>query len=146
MADYSCSIRTNYFRVKDEDKFRQIMSRVYGEYGTVTLWDQTDSKGNTKFGFGTYGSIRGWYENDSSFEEEGVLAYDDFIHKLQECVADDDAIIILESGGENLRYLTGTADIITSDGYDYINIIDLAISRAREMSPKLKYWETECTC
>ena len=30
MANYCCTIRTNYFHVKDEDAFRQMMSRVYG--------------------------------------------------------------------------------------------------------------------
>lgn len=30
MANYNCAIRTNYFRVKDADKFKAFMSDVYG--------------------------------------------------------------------------------------------------------------------
>lgn len=30
MANYCCTIRTNYFHVKDETKFRSLMEQVYG--------------------------------------------------------------------------------------------------------------------
>lgn len=52
--------------------------------------------------FGTYGSIAG-LANASEDEEEFCddTAYDEFINGLQECVADDDAVIILEAGNES---------------------------------------------
>ena len=51
MANYCCAIRTNYFHVKDADKFRKNMSRVYGCEDTVDLWEDEDADGN-----------RGWTE------------------------------------------------------------------------------------
>ena len=48
-------------------------------------------------------------------------------------VAEDDAIIILESGNEKLRYLMGSALVITSTGADYMEIDAIAAKRAAEM-------------
>lgn len=57
MANYVCATRTNYFRVKDEEEFRKLMSRVHGE-DAVDLWEKTvnDEK---LFAFGCYGLING---------------------------------------------------------------------------------------
>lgn len=41
MANYLCSVRTNYFHVKDEDEFRELMSRVYGSEDNIDLWQKT---------------------------------------------------------------------------------------------------------
>lgn len=43
MANYLCSVRTNYFHVKDEDEFRELMSRVYGSEDNIDLWQKTDN-------------------------------------------------------------------------------------------------------
>ena len=95
MANYLCSVRTNYFHVKDEDKFREMMSQVYGCEDSVDLWQETDNEGKTVFGFGCYGGISGVI-NAKEDENEDVdeTAFDEFISGLQKCVADDDAIII----------------------------------------------------
>lgn len=144
MANYCCTIRTNYFHVKDEIKFRELMSRVYGCEDTVELWEEKGSDGKTVFGFGTYGSIAG-LANASKDEEEFCddTAYDEFINGLQECVADDDAVIILEAGNEKLRYVIGSATIVTSATYEYLDITSLAIDKAAELLGNPK-WATKC--
>ena len=59
MANYCCTIRTNYFHVKDEEKFRALMDRAYGCEDSIELWKERDANGNTVFGFGVYGGISG---------------------------------------------------------------------------------------
>ena len=66
-------------------------------------------------------------------------SYDLFIEGLQQFVADDDAIIILESGNEKLCYLVGSAEIITSKEYRYMSIEDFAISEAAKMLNNPKF-------
>jgi hypothetical protein len=120
------------------------MNRVYGCEDTVELFEEKDSNGKTIFGFGTYGGIAG-LANASEDEEEFCddTAYDEFINGLQECVADDDAVIILEAGNEKLRYVIGSATIITSVTYEYLDITSLAIDKAAELLGNPK-WATKC--
>lgn len=145
MANYCCTIRTNYFHVKDEEKFRALMYRVYGCEDNIELWQERDANGNTVFGFGVYGGISGLRnagaDEDDEYDES---SYDEFIDGLQECVADDDAIIILEAGNEKMRYIIGAATIITSSKFAYLDITDLAKQKASEFlcNPS---WQTQCT-
>lgn len=141
MANYYCTIRTNYFHVKDEEKFRALMDRVYGTEDDVKLFESHDKNGNPVFGFGTYGAIAG--VRDSEYEEDDETSYDEYIDGLQECVADDDAIIILESGSEKLRYVIGAATIITSSDYYSLDITFLASEKAAEMLGNPN-WQTKC--
>lgn len=134
MANYCCAIRTNYFHVKDEDKFRSLMDRVYGCEDNVHLWEKKDENGKTVFGFGCYGGIAG-IKNALEDENEDVdeTAYDEFVDELQRCVAEDDAIIIMESGNEKLRYIIGSAEIITEKDHEYLDISNIAIRKAAEI-------------
>lgn len=138
MANYNCAVRTNYFHVRDVEAFKSLMTRVRGSEDAVDLWEEKDSNGQTVFGFGLYGGISGVCdaENDDS-------AYDEFIYGLQECVADDDAIIIFESGNEKLRYVVGSATIITSRECTYLDITSLAKIQATELLSNPD-WETKC--
>ena len=131
MANYYCTVRTNYFHVKDEDKFRDLMSRVYGCEDEIQLWERKDKNGKTTFGFGVYGGIAGLRSADD--EDEDDNAYDEFLDGLRECVVDNDAIIIMEVGNEKMRYVVGTAEIITSKKCEYIELSELAIQKAEEM-------------
>ena len=74
MANYYAYIRTNYFRVKDEKKFREFMARVSGTEDRVELWEEKDKNGNTVFGFGTLGGINGITLNGLEYlqDEDGV--------------------------------------------------------------------------
>lgn len=154
MADYACVLRSNYFHVKDEESFRVFMNSVSGE--DLHLWEEKDEKdGSTLFGFGCYGSIYGvtGYEDDEDEEYEENEEEDEdieceeneddpytlFLKGLQEYIADNDAVIICEAGNEKLRYVTGFATVITSDGIETISIDELAMSKAREMLKNSDY-------
>jgi hypothetical protein len=134
MANYECTIRTNYFHVTDEEAFKALMCRVYGTGRPVNVFTNTDANGVTVFGFGTYGAIAGLKnaqcDDDDEFDES---AYDEFIDELKKLIAPDDACIIFEVGYENLRYLTGAAYIITNNEERFINIRDVAIKTASLM-------------
>lgn len=142
MANYCCTIRTNYFHVKDEDKFRSFMGTVYGCEGSVELWKETDSSRKPVFGFGMYGGISGVCNaQDDERDDCDDSSYDEFIAGLQECVADDDAIIILETGNEKMRYVIGSATIITSNEYNYMDITSIATKKAAAILSN-PAWET----
>ena len=130
MANYTCAIRTNYFRVKDADKFKAFMSTVYSTKAEIKVFESLDKDGVARYGFGCCGQIRGiWPTN-----EDGIFfEYAAFIEGLQELVAEDDAIIIFETGSDGLLYLTGTADVITTEGHKYLRIEDWATKVAAKM-------------
>lgn len=131
MANYECTVRTNYFHVKDEEAFRKLMEGIVSEYG-IELFEKNDPEGEKLFGFGSYGSLYGICkdseEDDDEYDEEKVL-----YQKLQSCVAEDDAVIILTAGNENLRYVTGDAVCITHDKIEYLDLTLLAMEKAAEM-------------
>ena len=144
MANYCCTIRTNYFHVKDEDRFRDLMARVRGCEDSVELWEEKDPDGKAVFGFGVYGGIAGL--RNAQEDEDGdsdESSYDEFIDGLQECVADNDAVIIMEAGNEKMRCIIGAASIITSKGYQYMDIVDIATRKAAEMLGDSE-WKTKC--
>ena len=147
MANYYSTVRTNYFHVNDEEKFRNVMRRVYGCEDTVELWEEKDKDGKTVFGFGAYGGISGLQTAPKDEGEDPYylddVSYDDFLDALQECVADNDAIIILESGSEKMRYVVGAATVITSKESQYLNITDLAVEAASKMLQNPN-WKTVC--
>lgn len=89
---------------------------------------------------GICGLMQDEYDDDDYDQETD---YDAFIDGLQKCVADDDAIIIFESGNEKLRYLVGQAEVITTDDYCVCNIQATACGLASEMMNN-PTWKTRC--
>lgn len=141
MADYNGTVRTNYFRIKDENAFRELMERVYPG---IHVFEKLDPCGHKLFGFGSYEAIAGVklaaIDEDPDAQES---AYDEFIRCLQECIADDDAIIMIEAGHEKLNYVAGKAEIITATDYRYADITHVAVDIATEMLANPN-WETCC--
>lgn len=140
MANYECVTRSNYFHVKDPAAFRKFMDRVYG----LNLWEEKDAAGQLVFGFGAYGGICGISPPDGKADDEQYDdSYDTFVNELQEHIAEDDAVIILEAGYEKMRYVVGSAIIVTHAEIDYLDISSWAVKRGAEMlnSPD---WTTKC--
>ena len=134
MANYNCTIRTNYFHVKDNEKFEEFMTHVYGE--GLEVFHSADSNGNKVYGFGGYGGIAGYFNKEEDYEDNDEAwdnAYDNFIDGLVTHVTEDDAILIFESGNEKLRYVVGSVAVITSKGYEYRDIRDVGMEMARQM-------------
>lgn len=131
MANYNCVVRTNYFHVKDMDAFLDLMNRTVGSEDGVEIWEETDQDGNPIYAFGCYGGIAGLpNESDGKIDDD---SYDRFTDELQKCVAENDAVIIMESGHEKLRYVTGSAFIITSNDTKYLDVETLALEATEKM-------------
>ena len=125
MANYECATRTNYFHVKDEDAFRKFAEKICCSEDAIDVWEKDDN-GKKVFAFGGFGEIMGL--NNA----EDDCSYDEFLKELQEHIAEDDAVIILESGKEKLRYITGYATVVTSSESKFANIADIAIDIAKK--------------
>ena len=131
MANYNCVVRTNYFHVKDMDAFLDLMNRTVGSEDGGELWEETDQDGNPIYAFGCYGGIAGLpNESDDEIDDD---SYDRFTDELQKCVAENDAVIIMESGHEKLRYVTGSAFIITSSATKYLDMETVALDATEKM-------------
>lgn len=144
MSEYICTVRSNYFHVKDPTSFRSFMGRVYGSVDRIFLWQEQDAEGRPVFGFGSYGAIAG--VKNAEADDDDLLdetAYDEFIRGLQEHVAEGDAVILMETGHEKLCYVTGAATILTSGWYEYLSLAEMAAKRAAEMLGNPS-WSTQC--
>lgn len=134
MANYCCAYRTNYFKVKDNEKFKEFMTHVYAE--DLEVFHKKDENGNELYGFGGYGGISGYFNNKNEYEDSDEAwdnAYDNFIDGLAKQVAEDDAILLFEVGNEKLRYVVGSVAVITSKGYEYRDITDVGVEMAKQM-------------
>ena len=141
MANYCCTIRTNYFHVKDEAEFRSLMEQVHGCEDRIDLWEKQDGEGRSTFAFGCYGGIAGIRDTNEDDDLEEI-SFDRFLEKLQKCVAEDDAVIIMEAGNEKMRYVVGTALILTSKVCECMDVAELAEKRTAELLA-IPSWKTK---
>ena len=128
MANYYAFIRSNYFSVTDETRFREIIASCLGSDEAIRIFESSDGSG--KFGFGCYGSISGVPDDEDDPDDYDV---DAFYEALQEVLVEGDAIIITEIGYEKLRYLIGVCTIITKREIQFVNLSDRAVALACEM-------------
>lgn len=144
MANYECVIRTNYFHVKDQNRFHALMEVVTA--GNLEFWEKKDGNGSSVFAFGSYGSVYGIpHLMDGGEYGADEESYDEFLYQLKNLVADGEAVIIMEAGHEKLRYVSGNATIVTSETVEYIDVERAALQLARELldapdyEPKMYY-------
>lgn len=140
MANYECKIRTNYFHVKDAERFKEFMKCVCGNEENIVLREEVDADGRQVFGFGCYGGIAGIQNSDGEID---ASSYDSFIAGLQEHIADNDVVIIFEAGNEKLRYIVGSASVITAREVSYIDIEKCAIQEVQKLLGNSE-WKTSC--
>ena len=126
MAHYNATTRTNYFSVKDEVRFREIMRLVEAEED-VEVFEQVE-EGVQKFGFGCCGIIYGIFK-----ENTGIFDMDELFLALQEVLCEGDAVIIMETGYEKLRYIVGSCIVITYTDIQVIDMQNQALEAARDM-------------
>lgn len=107
MANYYGTTRTNYFAVKDEAAFREELADYPVEIITQT------KDGVTLFGFiddGDDGDVSSYY--DETGEDYDLEWADVFARHL----ADDWVAVVISSGAEKHRYITGYANAYNSKG------------------------------
>jgi hypothetical protein len=146
MADYTCKIRTNYFRVTDEAAFKEFMSACVGDGDEVVELLDRRHDGTTLFGFCHDGKINGLrYKIEDGkaaialCEEEAVdflefdVSWGLFCGSLQSVLPDGEAIIITEIGAENTNYLLACCTIITKDEVKELSFDNMELELARSM-------------
>lgn len=124
MANYYEKARTNYFKVKDSVAFNSFVSLFNGEIepvpheadGTIALLFSEES-----------GVPSSYYDHEA---EDWVEI--DFVNELAKHLTDDSIAVIEAVGSEKMRYLTGYAVAVNSQGYRLdINLSDI-YGRARD--------------
>jgi hypothetical protein len=130
MANYRAVIRTNYFTVNDETKFRETVASCNAE-DELHIFETTKPDGSKAFGFGCYGSIYGIPPGETEDDDESNL--DAFYDALQAILPEDEAIIVTEIGNEKLRYLIGNCTVITHNDIQFVDVRDRAIGLAKTM-------------
>lgn len=129
MANYYESTRTNYFRVKDEKTFMEYAN------GIPSSEVVRDSEGRFAFLFGEEGVpssiIVTLKEEDGTEYEE----YDDFdfIDSIIPFIAEDSVVILMGSGAEKLRYVSGYATAVNSKGEIASINLDEIYARAKKL-------------
>lgn len=130
MANYYSKTRTNYFKVTDENALIDLFNQVQACEDEVHL-DAEESADKTRyFMFWCEGTIEGIPDSD---DEDCDYDFDEFIHRLQKLLPDDEAVIITEVGSEKMRYLVGQIVIVTNKDVQYRNLDSLGKQIAREM-------------
>lgn len=115
MANYCCTVRSSYFYVTDEEKYKELMEHIITSEDSLDCWDEKKSDGKIAHAFGCYSPILGYIDDSEAWEdyENNVDPdYDYFLHKLSEIIADGSACVILQSGNEKLRYVDGFVDVV----------------------------------
>lgn len=107
MANYYCSSRTNYFRVKDRPAFDEWAAKYM-----LNIHDKAD---------GSLCLTPGSYTDDGSFpssyeDETGEHIQFEFPLELSRFLADGSIAVVIEVGNEKLRYLNGLAIAVDNTG------------------------------
>lgn len=127
MATYEATMRTNYFRVTDEEKYNDLYAGLVGD-AYIEDFTKTEN-GIIYHGFGTYGSID-WITPETREDDDPEYDFDMFINKLREILPDDECFVYIEAGNEKLRYITGLAIVATKNevrSFDLDGYIDQTV-------------------
>ena len=130
-------VRTNYFRVTDAEKLTAILARCKpDDVDNIQLFNRKED-GETLYAFGCSSTINGYYVS-----EDEEADYDSLIDDLQAVVAPGDAIIIMEVGYEALKYVFGSAFIITSEDMRSVDFTNTVLKEAAEVLGNPDYQTT----
>ena len=126
MANYMAVTRTNYFRVTDEDRYKELFEMLTSEDDIQDFTKRTDD-GVILHGFGCYGDVECYDEENDEYY------FDEWLSKLQEIIPDDEAFILESSGYEKLRYVTGWVVVVTRKEIASISCDSWAKKKAKEL-------------
>ena len=109
MANYEATSRSNYFRVKDTEAFEAwAHSR-----GLILL---QGNKAEDQTGIAPEEMSDGDWPSTVYDEAEDDFVEIDFIDELAGHLADGEVAVLMSAGHEKLRYVSGFATAITSEG------------------------------
>ena len=114
MANYCCAVRSSYFYVTDEEKYKELMKHIITCEDSIECWDK-EKDGRIAHAFGCYDQILGYIDDPEAWEDyENHVDpdYDYFLQKLSEIIAPGSACVIFQAGSEKLRYVDGFVDVV----------------------------------
>ena len=116
MGTYNCTARSNYFRVHDPEKFRQLCEKY-----DLTMISKEVGK-EVRYGFLNEGG-----DLDPVIYDEGATEPSgNFLDELTKHIVPGDVAILMEIGYEKMRYLNGAALAVSSKGIEKnLNIHDI---------------------
>ncbi len=158
MANYKERTRTNYFHVTDEKRYQELFGRLKGEEDKVLDFTKTDEYGRLFHGFGSNSTVDYYPEpncanckyaeecgkTEDCKEECEAADFDEFVSEMQKILPEDETMIVITSGYEKLRQLTGTALVVSRTETAWKDINNWAIEKAKEMVGK--DYETSTSC
>ena len=122
MAEFIAKTRTNYFGVKDEALFRDLIKEAAEDQRDLEIITN-----DGKFGFCCEGTLTGISSPDCADMTEAFYA------RLQPIIADDDACIIVTAGWEKFCSVDADAVIVTNKDIKELSMSSMAIKAAAEM-------------
>jgi len=141
MADYTCVSRTSYFRVKDEEEFRKVVSFILAD---VDVWEQVDENGVKRFAIGGYDNMTIFKCTDNEdpefYQKFGNITETD--EAIQLCLPEGEVAIMFEVGHEKLRYVVGWCCLITPGGIRYLDLSTWAAEMCEQLGvpiPQMEY-------
>jgi hypothetical protein len=106
VANYEAQTRSNYFKVKNAEKFKAFCQR----YNLEVITDEKPKK-ECKYGFMVDGSIPSGRCN-----AKGDWIESDFLQELSVHLVKGEVAVVMEIGSERMRYLNGYACAVNWNG------------------------------
>lgn len=129
MANYCCTVRSSYFYVNDEARYKELMEHIITSEDSLDCWDEKKSDGRIAHAFACYSPILGYIDDPEAWEDyenDVDPDYDFFLKKLSEIIAPNSACVIFQSGNEKLRYVDGLVDVVMPGKVVCSNLEDMA--------------------
>lgn len=123
MANCTAVARTNYFRVTDEEKYQELFKHLVADSKIQDFSKEQD--GILYHGFEVYSLI--------DYEVDGEYDFDIFLEELQKILPKEEAFIYQDVGNEKLRYIEGSAIVLTAEGCQIMNITEWIENSLAEM-------------
>ena len=141
MSNYKAYVKTNYFKVKDEKKFKKIINSIECQEVKVKYFEK-EINFEKYYAFRANSEILGicnCFNNNSEYIHKCTYSYKNMIKLLQGVVSEDDAIILLEIGNEDTEIIDAYSTVITSNSVKNINLWELSIDKSKEMLKNERY-------
>ena len=125
MSDYTAKVRSNYFKVKDQDAWQAFCDRH--DLTNIMIWDKERQINLYGFMDESVGEGLPTHVYDPKKDEHVET---DFPAELAKHLEEDEVAIIIEIGNQKLAYLGGYAIAVNAEGTKVTvsthDIIDLA--------------------
>lgn len=126
MANYYGQTRTNYFAVKDAEAFKAELAKMPVEIITQPLKNEDGEVIDTLYGFLDADSNGAGYVTEYWDEETGDSVEIDLEDLFKRHLADGCVAIVIHSGNEKYRYISGDAVAYNNKGETIaVNLADI---------------------